>query len=77
MRFISNTAYFDRLEHVDGYSATLYDLSYFQHFLSADPNPFDVRDECDPRPAAYPSDPQFNRHRQRLRQHTARILPGC
>ncbi len=51
VRFISNTAYFDRLEHVGGYSATIYDLSYFQHFLSADPNISTY---------GYPSDPNGN-----------------
>jgi len=34
--FISNTAYYDRLERVNGYSGTLYNLSYFQHFLQPD-----------------------------------------
>jgi len=31
--FISNTSYYDRREAVNGYSGTLYNLSYFQHFL--------------------------------------------
>ena len=35
-KFISNTAYYDRLERVNGYSGTLYNLSYFQHFLDPD-----------------------------------------
>ena len=30
---ISNTAYYNRNEYVNGYSGTLYNLSYFQHFL--------------------------------------------
>ncbi|HEV2362753.1 MAG TPA: TonB-dependent receptor [Caulobacteraceae bacterium] len=32
VNFISNTAYYDRSEKVGGYSGTIYDLSYFQHF---------------------------------------------
>jgi outer membrane receptor protein involved in Fe transport len=38
VKIISNTSYYNRLESVNGYSATLYNLSFFQHFLSADPN---------------------------------------
>jgi outer membrane receptor protein involved in Fe transport len=34
---ISNTSYYDRLERVNGYSGTIYNLSFFQHFLSSDP----------------------------------------
>jgi outer membrane receptor protein involved in Fe transport len=37
VNFISNTSYYARKERVGGYSATLYDFSYFQHFLSSDP----------------------------------------
>ncbi|MGI8839474.1 MAG: TonB-dependent receptor [Caulobacteraceae bacterium] len=37
VKVISNTAYYDRLERVNGYSGTLYNLSFFQHFLSSDP----------------------------------------
>jgi iron complex outermembrane receptor protein len=37
LKIISNTSYYDRLERVNGYSATLYNLSFFQHFLSSDP----------------------------------------
>jgi len=36
--FISNTSYYARKELVGGYSGTLYNLSYFQHFLTGDPN---------------------------------------
>jgi outer membrane receptor protein involved in Fe transport len=43
VNFISNTSYYARKEKVGGYSGTLYDLSYFQHFLYGDiwgvPNP--------------------------------------
>ncbi|HEY5289137.1 MAG TPA: TonB-dependent receptor, partial [Caulobacteraceae bacterium] len=51
--FISDTSYYARKEHVNGYSGTLYDLSYFQHFLSSDPlvSTYGVN---------YPTDPQGN-----------------
>ena len=48
--FISNTSYYARKELVGGYSATLYNLSYFQHFLTGDPTQQSVY--------GYPSDPQ-------------------
>jgi len=32
---ISNTSYYDRKELVGGYSGTLYNLSYFQHYLTS------------------------------------------
>ncbi len=35
VKIISNTSYYDRLEHVNGYSGTLYNLSYFQHYLTS------------------------------------------
>ncbi|MDQ2764571.1 MAG: TonB-dependent receptor [Pseudomonadota bacterium] len=38
VKVISNTSYYNRLERVNGYSGTLYNLSYFQHFLTGDPN---------------------------------------
>jgi outer membrane receptor protein involved in Fe transport len=46
---ISNTSYFDRRERVSGYSGTLYNLSYFQHYLASDPT-LSIY--------GYPSDPQ-------------------
>jgi len=49
VKLVSNTSYYDRRENVNGYSGTLYNLSYFQHFLSADPA-FSVY--------GYPSDPE-------------------
>ncbi|MBA3810537.1 MAG: TonB-dependent receptor [Caulobacteraceae bacterium] len=38
VRLISNTSYYNRLERVNGYSGTIYNLSYFQQFLA--PKPF-------------------------------------
>lgn len=61
VRFISNTAYYDRLEHVNGYSGTLYNLSYFQHFTSnTDPNPLADGTNAIPGLPPNPVDPQFN-----------------
>ncbi len=61
VRFISNTAYYDRLEHVNGYSGTLYNLSYFQHFTSnTDPDPIDDGTNVLPGFPPNPVDPQFN-----------------
>ncbi|MEO7026721.1 MAG: TonB-dependent receptor, partial [Caulobacteraceae bacterium] len=50
VKVISNTAYYDRLERVNGYSGTLYNLSFFQHFLSTDPaiNQYGKRHATDP-----------------------------
>jgi iron complex outermembrane recepter protein len=39
LKFTSNTAYFNRVERVNGYSATLYNLSYFQHYTEAGTDP--------------------------------------
>ncbi len=39
VQIISNTSYFDRRERVNGYSGTLYNLSYFQHYTSTDTDP--------------------------------------
>jgi len=47
---ISDTSYYARKELVGGYSGTLYNLSYFQHFLTGAPNLQSVY--------GYPSDPQ-------------------
>ncbi len=38
VKIISNTSYYNRIENVNGYSGTLYNLSFFQHFLSGDPS---------------------------------------
>ncbi len=52
-KIISNTSYYNRFEQVGGYSGTLYNLSFFQHFLSSDPaiNQYGL---------PYPTDPQGN-----------------
>ena len=46
VKITSNTSYYDRLERVNGYSGTLYNLSYFQHFLNGENASY-----------GYPSDP--------------------
>ena len=51
VKIISNTSYYDRLERVNGYSATLYNLSYFQHYI--DPN----QAKYGAASYGYPSDP--------------------
>jgi iron complex outermembrane receptor protein len=49
VKVISDTSYYNRGEKVGGYSGTLYNLSYFQHFLTNDPE-LSIY--------GYPSDPQ-------------------
>ncbi len=39
VKFISNTAYYDRSEVVNGYSGTIYNLSYFQQIISGGYSP--------------------------------------
>ena len=43
---ISNTSYFDRMQHVQDYSATLYNLSYFQQSVDAGVLPIDFTTPC-------------------------------
>jgi iron complex outermembrane receptor protein len=50
VKVISDTSYYNRGEKVGGYSGTLYNLSYFQHFLTGNPDLQTVY--------GYPSDPQ-------------------
>lgn len=52
VKLISDTSYFSRKERVQGYSASLYDLSYFQHFLAPTAALFG--------PAGGPTDPAGN-----------------
>jgi len=54
VKIISNTAYYDRLERVNGYSATLYNLSYFQHYIDPDQAKYGAATY------GYPSDPLGN-----------------
>jgi iron complex outermembrane receptor protein len=39
VKFISNTSYYNRREHVNGYSGTLYNLSYFQQITGGATDP--------------------------------------
>jgi outer membrane receptor protein involved in Fe transport len=39
LKFISNTAYYNRVERVGGYSGTIYNLSYFQHYTEGFTDP--------------------------------------
>jgi len=50
VKVISDTSYYNRGEKVGGYSGTLYNLSYFQHFLTGSSQLQSVY--------GYPSDPQ-------------------
>jgi outer membrane receptor protein involved in Fe transport len=54
VKIISNTSYYDRLERVNGYSATIYNLSYFQHYIDPNQNKYGLASY------GYPSDPLGN-----------------
>jgi iron complex outermembrane receptor protein len=61
VNLISNTSYYARKESVNGYSGTLYNLSYFQHFTSnTDPDPYDDGTNVVPGQPPNPIDPQFD-----------------
>ena len=61
VNLISNTSYYARKESVNGYSGSLYNLSYFQHFTSnTDPDPYDDGTNVIPGDPPNPIDPQFN-----------------
>jgi outer membrane receptor protein involved in Fe transport len=79
VRFISNTAYYDRLELVNGYSGTLYNLSYFQQFTSnTDPHPFIDGTNIIPGKPFTPLDPNFNRPPAGCpSKHPKVSQPGC
>ncbi len=61
VKLISNTSYYNRREIVNGYSGTLYNLSYFQHFTTnTDPDPVDDGTNIIPGQPANPVDPQLS-----------------
>jgi iron complex outermembrane receptor protein len=61
VNLISNTSYYARREEVNGYSGSIYNLSYFQHFTSnTDPDPLDDGTNIIPGEPPNPVDPQFN-----------------
>ncbi len=39
LKFISNTSYYNRRERVNGYSGSIYNLSFFQHYTQAGTDP--------------------------------------
>ena len=62
VKFISNTAYYNRFEHVNGYSGTLYDLSYFQQLTSGGTDPQGnpcAQCATDPSPLLNPTGPNL------------------
>jgi len=50
VQIISNTSFFDRLERLNGYSGSIYNLSYFQHFTDpgtgTDPQGIPCANDC-------------------------------
>jgi len=62
VKFISNTGYYNRFEHVNGYSGTLYDLSYFQQLTSGGTDPQGspcAQCATDPSPLLNPTGPNL------------------
>ena len=60
VKLISDTSYYNRRERVNGYSGTLYNLSYFQHFTTnTDPDPFDDGTSFTPGQSFNPIDPEY------------------
>ncbi|HEY2659647.1 MAG TPA: TonB-dependent receptor [Caulobacteraceae bacterium] len=68
VKLISNTSYYNRREIVNGYSGTLYNLSYFQHFTTA----------TDPDSGApAPTDPQGSTPVGCATPNPTTSTPGC
>jgi len=62
VKFISNTGYYNRFEHVNGYSGSLYDLSYFQQLTSGGTDPQGnpcAQCATDPSPLLTPTGPNL------------------
>ncbi len=68
VKLISNTSYYNRRERVNGYSGTLYNLSYFQHFTTA-------TDPVSGLPA--PTDPQGSTPAGCSSPNPTTSAPGC
>ena len=60
VRLISTTSYYDRKERVNGYSGTLYNLSYFQQLTSAGTDPMGAPcTQCTGDPLLLPTGPNL------------------
>ena len=60
VKIISDTSYYNRKERVNGYSGTLYNLSYFQHYIDPNQNPDPSINKYGLGTFGYPSDPLGN-----------------